>query len=109
MVQEWPQHSGEVAEWLKAAVLKTVERVIHVPGVRIPPSPPAELLRHQNWEGAGEVERGRLLSGCGVYSSTEGSNPSLPARNVKTGRTSTLPAGFSLPSDQIIVPRADHR
>ncbi len=30
---------GEVAEWLKAAVLKTVER-LRVPGVRIPPSPP---------------------------------------------------------------------
>ncbi len=35
--------SGEVAEWLKAAVLKTVER-LRVPGVRIPPSPPASLI-----------------------------------------------------------------
>ena len=33
---------GEVAEWLKAAVLKTVER-LRVPGVRIPPSPPLRL------------------------------------------------------------------
>jgi hypothetical protein len=29
---------GEVAEWFKAAVLKTVE-LERVPGVRIPPSP----------------------------------------------------------------------
>jgi hypothetical protein len=32
--------SGEMAEWSIAAVLKTVEPVT-VPGVRIPPSPPA--------------------------------------------------------------------
>lgn len=31
--------NGGVAEWLKAAVLKTVER-LRVPGVRIPPPPP---------------------------------------------------------------------
>jgi hypothetical protein len=31
--------AGGVAEWLKAAVLKTVER-LRVPGVRIPPPPP---------------------------------------------------------------------
>jgi hypothetical protein len=31
---------GEVAEWFKAAVLKTVE-LERVPGVRIPSSPPA--------------------------------------------------------------------
>jgi hypothetical protein len=31
---------GEMAEWLKAAVLKTAERET-VPGVRIPLSPPA--------------------------------------------------------------------
>ena len=30
---------GEVAEWLKATVLKTVRRA-SVSGVRIPPSPP---------------------------------------------------------------------
>ncbi len=30
---------GEVAEWLNAAVLKTVDR-LRGPGVRIPPSPP---------------------------------------------------------------------
>jgi hypothetical protein len=31
------------------------------------------------WGGARVVEWGRLLSGCWVFSSTEGSNPSLPA------------------------------
>ena len=31
--------------------------------------------------GAGAVERARLESGCTVYSRTEGSNPSLSARN----------------------------
>jgi hypothetical protein len=31
--------TGEVAEWLKAAVLKTVE-LMRAPGVQIPPSPP---------------------------------------------------------------------
>jgi hypothetical protein len=31
--------TGEVAEWFKAAVLKTVE-VERLPGVRIPSSPP---------------------------------------------------------------------
>ena len=34
---------GGVAEWLKAAVLKTVER-LRVPGVRIPPPPPLFVL-----------------------------------------------------------------
>ena len=33
--------AGEVAEWTKAAVLKTVEGA-SLPGVRIPPSPPNE-------------------------------------------------------------------
>ena len=33
------QCRGQVAEWLNAAVLKTVERA-SVPGVRIPPCPP---------------------------------------------------------------------
>jgi hypothetical protein len=31
---------GEVAEWLNAAVSKTVTSVIPASGVRIPPSPP---------------------------------------------------------------------
>jgi hypothetical protein len=31
--------SGEVAEWLNAAVSKTVTSVIPASGVRIPPSP----------------------------------------------------------------------
>lgn len=35
--------SGEVAEWLNAAVLKTVVPS-RAPGVRIPPSPPIGIL-----------------------------------------------------------------
>src|SRR4051812_11129934 len=37
---------GEMAEWLKAAVLKTAERET-VPGVRIPLSPPSASARVQ--------------------------------------------------------------
>ena len=44
------------------------------PGVRIPLPPPFDT-----WGGAGVVDRGRLLSGCRVKSSTQGSNPCLPA------------------------------
>ena len=38
-VEKEPSCCGGVAEWLNAAVLKTVERA-SVPGVRIPPPPP---------------------------------------------------------------------
>jgi hypothetical protein len=38
-----PRHCGEVAEWLNAAVSKTVRRVTPVSRVRIPPSPPETL------------------------------------------------------------------
>ena len=85
---------GEVAERFKAAVLKTAERKLR--GFESLPlrrqdlfSCPARRLgitrhtglqsKNDTWGGAREVEWGRLLSGCGVYSSTEGSNPSLPA------------------------------
>jgi hypothetical protein len=40
-------HPGEVAEWFKAAVLKTVE-VERLPGVRIPSSPPLLARPRQN-------------------------------------------------------------
>ena len=40
--------SGEVAEWLNAAVSKTVTSVIPASGVRIPPSPPLELVSLAN-------------------------------------------------------------
>ena len=40
---------GEVAEWLKAAVLKTVE-VERLPGVRIPSSPPVPNHPQQSLE-----------------------------------------------------------
>ena len=60
-----------MAEWLKAAVLKTASRVI-VTGVRIPLPPPfdssgendtmrARVLR---WRGAGVADQDRLLSDC---------------------------------------------
>jgi hypothetical protein len=39
----WP---GEVAEWLNAAVSKTVTSVIPASGVRIPPSPHKEAGQH---------------------------------------------------------------
>ena len=62
-----------------APVLKTGVG-LRPPWVRIP-LPPPEYRRviTIEWGGARVVEWGRLLSGCWVYSSTEGSNPSLPA------------------------------
>ena len=39
LVSLWAAVPGEVAEWSKATVLKTVDRASG-PGVRIPPSPP---------------------------------------------------------------------
>ncbi len=81
-----------MAEWLKAAVLKTVERKFR--GFES-----YFLRQHQKTEtrsqrtencfinfwflNTGEMtelaDGARLLSECGVYSSTEGSNPSLSA------------------------------
>ena len=51
------------------------------PWVRIPLPPPENggLSSKLHWGGARVVEWDRLLSGCRVISSTEGSNPSLPA------------------------------
>ena len=43
------------------------------------PSAMYEQKLNTVWGGAGVDDRGRLLSGCGVYSSTQGSNPCLPA------------------------------
>ena len=51
---------GGMAEWTKAAVLKTAVG-LHPPGVRIPLPPPQQPNK---WGGAGVVERGRLLSAC---------------------------------------------
>ncbi len=72
-----------MAEWLKAAVLKTVEprgsvgsnptpSAIGVPLAGSPRSP-------RTWRGARVAESDRLLSGWGVKSFLEGSNPSLSA------------------------------
>ena len=49
--------NGEVAEWSKAAVLKTVDRVSD-PGVRIPPSPPTNNFsgkREALWKSPGRT------------------------------------------------------
>ena len=80
-----------MAEWFNAVVLKTTE-VARLPGVRIPLPPPCgdlhlvetSALAKANlqfiWGDARVVDWGRLLSGCGVLSSTQGSNPCLPAK-----------------------------
>ena len=80
-----------MAEWTKAAVLKTAVGS-RPPGVRIPLPPPygyefriAEfsITRYPKskieWGGARVADRGRLLSGCRGFTSTVGSNPTLPA------------------------------
>ena len=46
-----------MAEWLKAAVLKTVER-LRVPGVRIPPPPPQFQKTRQATQGLDNLIRG---------------------------------------------------
>lgn len=72
--------AGGMAEWTIAAVLKTAEAV-RSPGVRIPLPPlPQRRQTVSSWGGARVDDWGRLLSGCGVNNSTEGSNPSLPAK-----------------------------
>ena len=68
-----------MAEWFKAPVLKTG---VGQPTVGSNPTPSAQSLTFF-WGGARVVEWGRLLSGCWVISSTEGSNPSLPALSKK--------------------------
>jgi hypothetical protein len=40
---------------------------------------PKSAIENRIGGGAGVDDRGRLLSGCGVKSSTQGSNPCLPA------------------------------
>jgi hypothetical protein len=61
-----------MAEWFKAAVLKTVERKFR--GFE------SYFLRQYRYGEVTESADGaRLLSECGVKSPTEGSNPSLSA------------------------------
>ncbi len=65
---------GGMAEWLKAAVLKTVDG--NVRGFE------SYSLRHKqvrNGEMAESAEGARLLSECTLIRRTEGSNPSLSA------------------------------
>ena len=51
------QNDGGMAEWLKAAVLKTVERKFR--GFE------SYVLRHLFWRGDREADGARLLSECG--------------------------------------------
>jgi hypothetical protein len=53
---------GEVAEWLNAAVSKTVTSVIPASGVRIPPSPLLELVSLANRSSKVPVPSGRKLT-----------------------------------------------
>ena len=62
-----------MAEWSKAAVLKTVVSLV-APRVRIPISPPFFLF----WKGARVAEWAPLLREC-LLSRTVGSNPILSA------------------------------
>ncbi len=71
--------SGGMAEWFKAAVLKTVVPLAAEPWVRILLPPPITEQQKTNGEMAESAEGARLLSECRVKSSTEGSNPSLSA------------------------------
>jgi hypothetical protein len=65
-----------MAEWLKAAVLKTV-----VPSGTVGSNPtPSAISEDVHGEMAESAEGARLLSECRVKSSTEGSNPSLSAK-----------------------------
>ncbi len=69
-----------MAERFKAPVLKTGLAKVNVGSN---PSPSAKFYSSGQLNtrgGAGVAERDRLLSDCRALNSTEGSNPSLPAR-----------------------------
>jgi hypothetical protein len=73
-----------MAEWFKAAVLKTV-----VPSGTVGSNPTPSAIREDvRGEMAESAEGARLLSECRVKSSTEGSNPSLSATQVNLAPTS---------------------
>jgi hypothetical protein len=83
-----PNDNGGMAEWLKAAVLKTASRKSGT-WVRILLPPPSTTLKtqsalryaHSNEKrrDAREAEGARLLSEYPAYNGIEGSNPSLSA------------------------------
>ena len=52
---------GEVAEWLNAAVSKTVTSVIPASGVRIPPSPRGASFRGSPASLCGRLTRTRMM------------------------------------------------
>jgi hypothetical protein len=84
-----PAHGG-MAEWLKAPVLKTgmgrkLHRGFESLSLRLDGSLPA-IINVRLWGGARVADWDRLLSDCrGFKSSTEGSNPSLPAEKQSPG------------------------
>ena len=55
---------GEVAEWLNAAVSKTVTSVIPASGVRIPPSPRGTALRALSARSLRSLSARRLEAAC---------------------------------------------
>ena len=75
-----------MTEWLKVHVLKTCVGITPTVGSNPTPSAisPQEieviLTNEENWGGARVVDRGRLLSGCWVLSSTASSNLALSAK-----------------------------
>ena len=68
---------GKVAEWFKAAVLKTVVALSVTVSSNLTLS--ARSDQQTVWGGAGVDERSRLLSGCPAKNWTQGSNPCPPA------------------------------
>ena len=83
---------GEVAEWLKAAVLKTVEAG-RLPGVRIPSSP---SFAHAGERASGPARRGGTMPPCSPRRRPEpgplrGQVPQ-PSNAVCAGRSSTTAA-----------------
>jgi hypothetical protein len=83
---QW-SHPGGVAEWLNAALSKSVVRLIGVPGVRISPPPylhrllatrsmlPSGLSWHRDYlqsaRGRGAISRGRVADDLRVLDHSE--------------------------------------
>src|SRR2546428_1495258 len=70
---------GEVAEWFKAAVLKTVE-VERLPGVRIPSSPPPSLALARSGGGAERLPASR----GSLRAPRLGTNPPVAGRPLRS-------------------------
>ena len=100
-----PVHGG-MAEWLKAPVLKTgmgrkSHRGFESLSLRLHSPFPAIISVH-HWGGARVADWDRLLSDCrGFKSSTEGSNPSLPAEKQSPGELTADPGLFLFRSAKV--------